>query len=432
MTTPDHLSRRTFVKTAAAVGAAGFAGHGLVASARGAGSAAGRASEIRIGLIGCGGRGTGAAMNAVEASPDTRIVALADVFSDRLAGSRSQLAGRSDRAGVPEARCFSGFDAYEKLLALPDVDLVILATPPHFRPMHFEAAVAADKHVFMEKPVAVDPAGVRRVMAAGDSAMDRGLSVVAGTQRRHERSYLTTIDRIRSGLIGDVVSASCYWNQGGLWMKPRQDGWSDMEWQLRNWLYFTWLSGDHIVEQHVHNLDVCNWVIGSHPIRATGMGGRQVRTDPAYGHIFDHFAVEYEYPGGVTMTSFCRQQDGTSSRVGEVIRGSKGICSLNPGQGSIEGEHEWYFDGENPNPYVQEHVDLHDSVRSGAGLNEARTVAEATMTAILGRLSAYTGRTLEWQSTLEADLDLSPGAYVMGDLPVPPVAVPGRTRLAGR
>ena len=432
-----RLSRRRFVQDAALAGAAGVVGAGLAAgrsaSAAHTASAAGRGSDLRVGLVGCGGRGTGAAVNALEASGDCRIVALADVFPDRLAGCRGHLAGRGDRGQVRDEHCFVGFDAFEKIVALPDVDLVILATPPHFRPAQFEAAVTAGKHVFMEKPVAVDPVGVRRVLAAGELAARQGLSVVAGTQRRHQRSYLMTMDQIRSGVIGNVVSMSCYWNQGGLWMKPRQDAWSDMEWQLRNWLYFTWLSGDHIVEQHVHNLDVCNWVMNAHPIRATGLGGRQVRTDPAYGHVYDHFAVEYEYPGGVMMTSFCRQQDGTTARIGEEIRGTKGTCSLNPGVGEIRGLRgsTWTFDGEDPNQYVQEHVHLQESIRSGGGLNEAKAVAEATMTAILGRLSAYTGRTLEWQSTLELDLDLSPGRYEMGDLPVPPVAVPGRTRLAG-
>ncbi len=412
--------------TAAAVGASGA---GLVAAARPA--AAGRPSALRIGVIGCGGRGTGAAVNALEASDDARIVAMADVFADRLASARGHLAARGERGVVPEDRCFTGFDAFERLLELEDVDLVILATPPHFRPLHFEAAVAAGTHVFMEKPVAVDPAGVRRVLAAGESATRQGLSVVAGTQRRHQRSYLETIGRLEAGAIGRVVSASCYWNQGGLWMKPREADWSDMEWQLRNWLYFTWLSGDHVVEQHVHNLDVCNWVIGTHPVRATGMGGREVRTDPAYGNVYDHFAIEYEYPGGVTVTSLCRQQDGTSARVEEVFRGTEGTCVLSPGRGTIEGADDWWFEGEDPNPYVQEHVNLHASIRAGAGRNEARAVAESTMTAILGRLSAYTGRTLEWDAALAADLDLSPPAYAMGDLPVRPVAVPGRTRLPG-
>lgn len=421
----DHLSRRTFVGSTAM----GLAAGALAVPTLGSLGRDGL-SQLRIGIIGCGGRGTGAAANALEASGDAVIHAMGDVFADRLAGSRSWLSGRGERAIVPDERCFVGFDAYEKVIA-EDIDIVILATPPHFRPMHMAAAVAAGKHVFMEKPVAVDPAGIRTVLAAGAEAKRRGLSIVAGTQRRHERVYLEAMERVRQGHLGRIVSASCYWNQGGLWMKPRQDGWSDMEWQLRNWLYFAWLSGDHIVEQHVHNLDVCNWAIGAHPIKATAMGGRETRTDPAYGHIFDHFAVEYAYPGGEVVHSYCRQQDGTSGRVEEVIHGTEGRAVLSSGRARFEGGRDWWFDGENPNPYVQEHVDLHASIRAGAGLNEARNVAEATMTAIMGRISAYSGKSISWDDAMGLDLDLSPAAYEMGAMAVPSVAVPGRTPFTG-
>jgi len=420
------VTRRQFIRTSSATVAAGSLAAGSLAVQRGAHAAG--SDEVRIGLIGCGGRGTGAAFNALEASPKVRLVALADVFGDRLDACRQQLASRSDRAVVAGDRCYIGFDAYRELLA-GDVDLVILATPPHFRPMHFAAAVDAGRNVFMEKPVAVDPAGIRLVLAAADEADRRNLHVVAGTQRRHEASYRGAITRIRRGLIGPILSASCYWNMGGLWMHPRRPEWSDMEWQLRNWLYFTWLSGDHIVEQHVHNLDVINWIIGAHPIRALGMGGRQVRTDPAYGHVFDHFAIEYEYPDHVFLTSMCRQIDGCAGRVEEVVRGTHGFAVLRPGHAVIEGENAWRFENENPNPYVQEHRALLQSMAGEFRLNEARRVAESTLTAIMGRMSAYTGQAVTWEQAMASTLDLSPAAYELGDMPTPSVAVPGKTPL---
>jgi predicted dehydrogenase len=420
------ISRRRFVKSSAALAAVAMTGS-TRAQVR-----APVLSRLRVGVIGCGGRGTGAAVNALEASPDTVIVALADVFPDRLAGCRGALAslegGLSERVHLSDDRCFIGFDAGDRLLAT-DIDLVILASPPHFRPAHLAAAVNRGVHVFMEKPVAVDPAGIRSVLASAEIARQRNLAIVAGTQRRHETSYLETMQRVREGAIGRIVSAQCYWNQGGLWMHPRRPEWTDMEWQLRNWLYFTWLSGDHIVEQHIHNLDVVNWALGAHPIRATGMGGRQVRTDPAYGHVFDHFAVEYEYPGGVIVTSYCRQIDGCASRVEEVFHGTEGTCSTSPGAGRIDGARPWRFSAANNEPYEQEHIDLIDSITAGQPLNEAAQVAESTLTAIMGRMSAYTGKSVTWEQALNSKLDLAPPRYEMGALPVAEVAVPGRTPL---
>ena len=420
-----EVTRRQFIRTSATV-AAGSLAVGTMTAQRGAHAAG--SDAVRVGLIGCGGRGTGAAFNALEASSRVRVVALADVFADRLDSCRMRLLEAGDRAVVADEHCYTGFDAYRELLA-DDVDVVILATPPHFRPIHFAEAVDAGRHVFMEKPAAVDPTGIRVVLAAAAEAERRNLSVVAGTQRRHELSYQSAIKRIHGGLLGSVMAARCYWNMGGLWMHPRQPGWSDMEWQLRNWLYFTWLSGDHIVEQHVHNLDAINWVVGTHPVRALGLGGRQVRTDPAYGHIFDHFAVEYEYPNGVFLTSMCRQIDGCPGRVEEVVRGTHGTAILRSGHAVIECEDSWRFEGDNPNPYVQEHRDLIDSIDRGAGHNEARQVAESTLTAIMGRMSAYTGQPVSWEQALDSSLDLSPDAYEFGDLPTPSVAIPGRTPL---
>jgi predicted dehydrogenase len=415
------ITRREFVKvSAAAIGT--YAATGLD-PARAAN--AGGSDAIRVGLIGCGGRGRGAVVNALDADPRVHVVALADVFPDRLQEGRQHLASHSERAIVGEDRCHMGFDAYQALLA-DDLEVVILATPPHFRPAHFEAAIAAGRHVFMEKPVAVDPPGVRRVLAAADEADRRGLSVVAGTQRRHEECYLAALGRVREGAIGRVVAARCSWNQGGLWMNEPRPEWSDMEWQLRNWLYFTWLSGDHIVEQHVHNLDVVNWAIGTHPLRAQGMGGRQVRTHPDYGNIFDHFAIEYEYPGGVLLSSQCRQIDGCASRVEETLLGTRGRLVTRSGFAQIDGEEPWRYTGE-ADPYLQEHKDLLRSITGGPRLNEARAVAEATLTAIMGRMSAYSGQVVTWEQAIASTLDLTPPAYQWGDLPVGPVAVPGKT-----
>ncbi len=394
---------------------------------------AGGADSIRVGLIGCGSRGCGAAVNALQASPTAEVVALADVFDHRLEGGLAQMSkeehGVAGRVKVEKDRCYTGFDAYTRLLEGGDVDMVILATPPHFRPGHFEAAVRAGKHVFMEKPVAVDGPGIRRVLAAGEEADRKGLCVVAGTQRRHEKCYLEAMSRLQGGAIGKIVSAQCYWNQGGLWVVEQDPAWSDMEWQLRNWLYFTWLSGDHIVEQHVHNLDVCNWALGGHPVKCMGTGGRQVRTEPKYGHIFDHFAIEYEYPDGVTMTSMCRQISGCADRVEERLRGTDGRMVTSSGRAAIAGGEAWQFEGENPSPYGQEHHDLAAAIASGQRINEARNVAEATLTAIMGRMSAYTGKEVTWEQALNSTEDLSPPSYEFGPLPVPPVAMPGRTPL---
>ncbi|GAH76133.1 unnamed protein product, partial [marine sediment metagenome] len=271
----------------------------------------------------------------------------------------SQLAQELDRDNlkVTDGTCFVGFDAYKKVIAT-DVDLVILAAPPHFRPEHLKAAIEAGKHVFMEKPVAVDPVGVRSVIATSELAAEKNLAIVAGTQRRHQAHYLEIMRRVHNGDIGEIVAAQCYWIGDYEYYKAvlRQPGWSDMEWQCRNWNYFTWLSGDHIVEQHVHNIDVINWAIGSHPVQAMGMGGREVRTGPEYGHIFDHFAVEYEYPGGVRVTSMCRQMSGCSHRVSERLVGTMGSTYTDGSNGYIEGQKPFKYEGSSPNPYVQEHA----------------------------------------------------------------------------
>jgi predicted dehydrogenase len=261
-------------------------------------------------------------------------------------------------------------------------------------------------------------------------ARQKGLAIVAGTQRRHQNQYREILKRIHDGAIGEIVGGQCYWNMGGLWVKKKQPDWSEMEWQCRNWLYFTWLSGDHIVEQHVHNLDVINWAIGSHPVQCMGMGGREVRTGAEYGNIFDHFAIEFEYENGARVLSMCRQTPGCSDRVSENIVGTKGTAYTDGGNGNIEGPNAYKFEGDSPNPYVQEHTDLIESIRAGEPLNEGRQVAESTLTAIMGRMSAYTGRAIKWDWVMNASkLDLSPEKYEMGDLPVRPIAVPGQTEL---
>ncbi len=409
-------SRRAFLKTSAAAAT-------LIAT-RGLAHAQG-SDRIRVGLIGCGSRGTGAAANCAEAAQGIEIHALGDVFAERVQAARQNLEFLGEALQAPDERCFTGFDAFQKVLAC-DVDLVILTTPPHFRPQHLRAAIEAGKHVFMEKPVAVDPAGVRSVIASSQMAAEKGLAIVAGTQRRHEASYLEAMKRIHDGAIGEIVGGDCHWNQGGLWVVQRQPEWSDMEWQLRNWLYFTWASGDHIVEQHVHNIDVMNWALRATPLRAVGMGGRQVRTGPEYGHIFDHFAIEFEYPGGVWITSTCRQIDNCAGNVSENLVGTRGRSDPS---GSISGESPWRYEGQSPNPYTQEHVDLIASIRAGTPLNEGKTIADSTLTAIMGRMSAYTGKEVTWEQALASRLDLTPPHYELKELPVTEVAMPGRTEL---
>jgi len=293
--------------------------------------------------------------------------------------------------------------------------------------MQLKAAVEGGKNVFMEKPVAVDPVGIRSVMGSSELASQKKVAIVAGTQRRHQARYLEMMKGIHEGAIGDLVGGQCYWNQGDLWVKQREPGMSEMEWQCRNWLYFTWLSGDHIVEQHVHNIDVMNWAFQSLPVKVMGMGGRQARTGPEFGNIYDHFAVEYEYPNGVRVMSMCRQTEGAAERVEERLVGTKGVAF---GYGEIKSATPWKFEGEETNPYVQEHADLIASIRSGKSLNEGRRVAESTMCAIIGRMSAYTGRAINWDWAINSSqLDLTPKNFEFGPNPVDPVAVPGSTQL---
>jgi predicted dehydrogenase len=437
-------TRRHFIKSSAiaAAGTAALAEHRFAILGHAEPDA-----PIRVGVIGCGGRGTGAVLNVLQAAteviyPQTgyhtedvaagaetkargvEVVALADLFPDRLAECRAQLEKLD--VEVDDDACFTGFEAYAKLLAREDVNYVILACPPHFRPKHFKAAVEAGKHVFMEKPIAVDGPGVRTILEAGELAKEKGLGVVAGTQRRHEESFVETIQRIQDGAVGKIHTCRAYWNGGRVWVVERQPGWSDVEWQLRNWVYMTWVSGDHIVEQHLHSLDVANWVLGAHPISARGMGGRQIHDSDLYGNAYDHFAVEYEYPDGVRMFSQCRQMDEVENLVSTFVDGSEGRANC---QGMIwgpDGKGTWrYRNRDAPNPYEQEHADLIRSIRDGNPLNETQAVAESTLTGIMGRESAYSGRVITWDEALNSKQDFCPETYEFGDKPIAPVPMPG-------
>ena len=420
MTQRQKLTRRELLKSSAMA-----AGTLVLTGPAGALMAAQGSDTIRVGVIGCGGRGSGAAHNCVQSSPGVKIVALADAFADRLQKLKSDFE-------VPEDRCFVGLDAYKQLLALDDINLVILATPPGFRPVQLKAAIAAGKNVFMEKPVAVCPAGIKMVIAASEEAERKGLGIVAGTQRRHQFEYVETMKRVLDGAIGEVVSAQCYWNMGGLWCHERQANESDVEWQIRNWLYFTWMSGDHICEQHVHNIDVVNWAFGDVlPETVHGIGGRQYRTDPKYGNIFDHFGIEFSYPGDVRTISTCRQIEGTAGNVSERVVGTKGWTNCS---GVIEGENRWRYRGPRSDPYVQEHTDLIKSIRDGEPLNEGKRIAGSTLCAIMGRESAYSRQQFKtsW-FTSRCTLDLLPPAdlKLSDSKPVPPVAIPGQYALPG-
>lgn len=443
------LSRRSFLKhsTLATAGAAAVSNFPFVLTSHAAPD-----DPIRIGVIGCGGRGSGAVMNALGVETKViypksgyhtedittgakaarastiSVVALADVFPDRMANCRKNLGAVG--VNVPEENCFTGFDGYKKLLAIPDINYVILATPPHFRPAHLMAAVQAGKNCFIEKPCAVDGPGVRTVMEAGKLAKEKNLGIVSGTQRRHLKSYNECIKRIHDGELGEIVHGACYWNGGVIWTVDRTPEMTDMEWQMRNWGYFTWLSGDHIVEQHLHNLDIMRWVIGQTPVKAMAMGGRAARPNhPNFGHIYDHFATEFEYANGMKMFSQCRQMDKTDSKVGEFIAGTKGTSDCKTFI-RVTGGQAWRFRDQDSNPYEQEHIDLIASIRAGKPLNEAQQTAESTLMGIMGRESAYSGNIVEWDQMLNSTKRLGPEKYEFGPLPFPSVAVPGQYQVS--
>lgn len=429
------FSRRNFLGTTA-IGAAGVIGAAGLAS-----SCADRnvkvnfvlpplkadaGKTIRAGVIGCGGRGTGAAMDFLNAGDNLEVVAAADIFPDKMENFRKQLRERKGQE-LADEKCYLGFDAYEKVLA-EDIDYVILATPPHFRPIHFEAAVKARRNVFMEKPVAVDPVGARRIIGAGRQAASLGLSVVAGTQRRHQWNYLEVYEHVKAGAIGDFVAGYAYWDSNKLWHVNPAAGWSEMEAMLRNWVNWMWLSGDHIVEQHVHNMDVVNWYKDDHPVKAVGYGSRQRRIT---GDQYDNFSVDFVYADGRHMHSMCRQINGTVGNVSEEVHGTKGYTdcagSIWLNDGSLVMEVSKQPEGETPtvnSPYVQEHVDLVNAIRRSAPVNEAEHVAVSTLTAIMGRISAYTGREVTWDEMLNSDLHYKPDVYDLGAVTGVPKKVP--------
>jgi len=389
--------RRSFLKTGSLLTAA--------AAVPGVARAVTTSSDIKVAVIGCGGRGTGAAAQSL-AVPGTRLVAMADAFPDNVERALQQLQQQHpDRVDVPQERRFSGFDAYKQ--AIDAADVVLLCTPPGFRPSHFEYAVAQGKHVFMEKPVAVDGPGIRKVIEAAKAADAKNLKVVCGLQRRYQKSYLETLEKIREGMIGDIVSSQVYWCGGGVWIRARQAGMTEMEYQMRNWYYFNWLCGDHIVEQHVHNIDVSNWFMDAHPVKAVGMGGRTCRVGPETGEIFDNHYVEFHYADGTIMNSQCRHWPKTWSRVSESIIGSKGTAE--PGQiRDRSGKVLWRFRGPDNNPYQTEHDVLYQCIRENKPINDAHHTAEATLTSILGRMATYSGQEVTWEMALNSQVDTLP------------------------
>lgn len=431
-------SRRDFVKTSSLI-AGGMLAMPLVSPA--AGFFTGSSDKIKIALIGCGGRGTGAAVQALSTKQNVELVAMADAFRDRLDGSYNNigkaLKENSGRLNVKEENKFIGFDAYKK--AMPLADVVILATPPGFRPIHFEEAVRQNKQIFMEKPVATDPAGIQKVIQAAQIAKEKKLNVVVGLQRHYQNSYRELYKRVQDGMIGDILSGQVYWNMGALWVRPRKPEYTEMEYQMRNWYYFTWLCGDHIVEQHIHNIDVMNWFTGKQPVRAVGTGGRSVRTGNEFGEIFDHHYVEYTYGDGVIMNSQCRQWAGADSRVDEVIIGTKGMVLCNAARiQDHKGKVLYQFEKEKENnPYQTEHDELFEAIANNQyKFHDAERGAQATLTAIIGRLATYSGQTIEWNKALNSGLSIMPTTF---DFNVtPPVspdengdyahAIPGKTK----
>lgn len=425
----QSVSRRDLLKAGAAVSATTM----LMPSGR---ALAAGSDTMRVAMVGCGDRGTFDAITCLQAADGVEMVAMADIFQDKIDSSLKRMREAvPDKVKVTPETCFLGFEAYQKVMAMNDVDIVMLLTPPGFRPQTLRAAVEAGKHIFMEKPGAVDPVGIRSLMASAEMADQKRLSIVVGTQQRRQPQYLELMRRIHDGELGEVVGGQAYWNWGSSkWhFQHRKPEWSDMEWQIRCWPYFVWLSGDHIVEQHLHNMDVINWAIGSHPVSCLGMGGREVRTGPEFGNIFDHFTVEYEYPNGIRVMSMSSQIEGSTSRVGERVVCTKGATYTTRALGYIDdtrGNKIFRYEDEIHSGDSALYASLIKSIREGEPINECRRMAESTMTVILGRLSAYTGRALKWDWAMNAsELDLSPEKYELGDLPVRPVAVPGKTRL---
>jgi myo-inositol 2-dehydrogenase / D-chiro-inositol 1-dehydrogenase len=384
---------------------------------------------LKAGLIGCGGRGTGAAINFLDAGPNLQIVALGDVFQDRLDKCRAELKAQKN-VEIPDEKCFIGFDNYEKVID-SGVDIVLLCTPPHFRPQHVEAAIRAGKHIFMEKPCAVDPVGVRSVMVSTERAKQNGLCIVSGTIRRVQKDFMETRRRVLNGEIGEIVSAHIIRNGGSLWVIKRKPGMTDMEYMLRNWANFCWLSGDHIVEQFIHEIDVMNWYIGKNPIKAMGWGGRQRRIT---GDQYDFFSVEYLYENGMQTHCAARQITGCSNLTKQLIIGTNGFANANGSLFNLKGEEIWKYpypeEGASDqtwkvkDPYVQEHINLVNGIRTGYIVNDAEAQVNSTLIAIMGRISAYTGKDVTWDEVLNSDLYLGPKTYAFGPIPMIQESIP--------
>jgi predicted dehydrogenase len=438
----NRLSRRSFVKNSALLGG------GLVAMPlfSEAGYFNSVDDTIKVALIGCGGRGTGAARQALLSKQNVQLVAMADAFRDRLDGSLKAISAEDDdgvsvkdRVTVTDDTKFVGFDAYKKAIQLADV--VILTTPPGFRPIHFEEAVKHGKHIFMEKPVATDPAGIKKVLEVAAIAKQKKLNVVVGLQRHYQNSYKELYGRVKDGMIGDITSGQVYWNSDGVWVRKRETGQTEMEYQMRNWYYFNWLCGDHIVEQHIHNIDVMNWFKGAYPVKAMGMGGRQVRTGKEFGEIFDHHYVEYHYADGTIMNSQCRHIKGTYSRVDETIVGTKGTVHCGAGQIKAGGKTLYAYDMKKENnPYQTEHDELFAAIAKGEyKFDDTENGAKTTLTAIIGRLATYSGQVIDWDTALNSGLSIQPTVYDWNAKPpvLPdangfyPIAVPGQTTYFG-
>lgn len=436
-TSQAAASRRSFIKGSGMMLAGGAIVGTNLSVARGAHAFG--SDVIKLGLIGCGGRGTGAAIQAMNTTGgNTKLVAMADVFDNNIQTAYRTIKGRHpDNVDVDDTR-FVGLDAYRQVLQT-DADVVILATPPGFRPRHFEAAVDAGKHVFMEKPLATDAPGVRRVLAANDRAIEKGLAVQVGLQRHHEFRYRECIEKLQNGAIGDLIFARAYWNGAGVWMRPRGPGQTELEYQIRNWYYFTWLGGDHIDEQHIHNLDVINWLVGDHPVEAQGQGGRQVRDGIDHGQIFDHHMVEYTYRSGLKLISQCRHIPGCWNNVSEHVHGSDGSCDIS--EAIIRdraGNKVWQSDlieVKGGKGWQQEQHDMFAALRDGLVPNEVRYAAHSTMTAIMGRMATYGGKVVRWDDAIASEIELAnTDAMRSFDDPAPvqpdadgryPVAVPG-------
>jgi predicted dehydrogenase len=420
-------SRRDFLKTAAAAGTLA-----AVPNVHAAGS-----DVLRVGLIGCGDRGTGAAEQALCADSNVKLVSMADAFENRLDQSLGLLQKNekvATKVDVDREHRFVGFDAYQKLLA-SGVDVVLLCTPPQFRPIHLRAAIEAGKHVFAEKPVAVDAPGYHSVLESCALAKQKGLSVVSGLCLRYDNGHREIVRRLHDGAAGEIVALMANDYRSGRWTKPRQPDWTEMTYQMRNWYNFTWLSGDFNVEQHVHFLDVCAWVMkDQYPVRAVGMGGRQVRTGPQYGHIYDHFSVVYEYANGAKLFSNCRQQVGCKTDISAHVMGSKGRAGLSERRKGLviqTGDDTWHYDGPMNEMYQAEHDELFASIRNGKLINNGDYMTRSTLLALMGRMAAYTGQLITWDMALNSQEDLTPPSYDWDmALPVPPVAAPGVTKFA--